>query len=44
MTKENPSPKVEGFPAVLLWFWSLGFRHSFGFRHSSFGFGSRSPF
>src|SRR5438093_7840000 len=38
MTKEIRSPNVEGLSVVRSPVSSLGFRHSFGFRHSSFGF------
>src|SRR5437867_3724877 len=38
MTKEIRSSNVEKFCVARTPFSSLGFRHSFGFRHSSFGF------
>ena len=39
MTKEIRSPHVERPAAVRSAAWSFGFRYSFGFRHSSLGFG-----
>ena len=40
MTKEIQSPNIEGRSGVHWPGWSFGFRYSFGFRHSSFGFGN----
>ena len=39
MTKEIQSPNIEGRSGVHWPGSSFGFRYSFGFRHSSFGFG-----
>src|SRR5881409_427017 len=45
MTKEIRSPNVERLAVVrLALVSSFGFRHCFGFRHSSFGFGNCSLF
>jgi len=40
MTKEMQSPNTEGRSGVHWPGLSFGFRYSFGFRHSSFGFGN----
>src|SRR6266699_205789 len=44
MTNEIRSPNVEKLSVVRLPVSSFAFRHSFGFRHSSFGFENCSPF
>src|SRR6266566_3812802 len=44
MTKEIRSPNVEGRSDVRWPDSSFGFRYSFGFRHSSFGFGNCGSF
>src|SRR6266487_6409787 len=44
MTKEIRSPNVEKLSVVRSPVSSFGFRHSFGFCHSSFGFEKRSLF
>src|SRR5205823_15018930 len=43
-TKEIRSPNVEKLSVVRSQVSSYGFRHSFGFRHSSFGFENCSLF